>query len=190
MLQVIVLYCELVNIYALSLTEQRFNWTVRIRVVEILETSKIKMSSGNCGATCLVVLLRYVKNSSQKNWNKSDTNRKKNPLTMSALVLSCSCATNEALMASPKNPTSERTSSFFSKSLRFARGNLFALFEWQTLYVCHSMVSAKNMLGSFSLKFGLPSSSGITNVGGPVLALTDKKCIGVVMVLCSTSLLT
>ena len=40
-----------------------------------------------------------------------------------------SCATNEALTDSPKDPTSERTSSFLGQSLRFARGNLFALFE-------------------------------------------------------------
>ena len=108
------------------------------------------MSSGNCGTTCLLVLLSYVKNSTQKNWNKPDTNkkkkRKKNVLTMSASVLSYSCATNEALTASPKDPTSERTSSFLGQSLRFARGNLFALFECQTLYVCYSMVSAKMLL--------------------------------------------
>ena len=43
-------------------------------------------------------------------------------------------------MASPKDPTSERTSSFRGQSLRFAKGNLSALFEWQTSYMCHSIL--------------------------------------------------
>ena len=70
------------------------------------------------------------KNSKQKSWNKSDTYREKKELSYNVSVSAfLSCATNEALTASPKDPTSERTSSFLGQNLKFARGNLFALFE-------------------------------------------------------------
>ena len=102
------------------------------------------MSSGNCGATCLVALLSYVKIQHRRiGISYPQTEIKKEPSYNVSVSAFLSCATNEALTASPKDPTSERTSSFLGQSLRFARGNLLALFECQTLYVCHLMVSAK-----------------------------------------------
>ena len=55
-------------------------------------------------------------------------------------VVSC---WDETLKAAPKDPNSERTSSFLGESLRFAWD---LLFEWQTIYVCPSMVSAKKWM--------------------------------------------
>ena len=59
-LQVVVLHCKLVKTY-LSLTKVQFNgkkenvlknfWAPKIRVIEILEPSKVKMCLGNCDAS-------------------------------------------------------------------------------------------------------------------------------------------
>ena len=108
------------------------------------------MSSGNCGATCLVALLSYVKIQHKRvGISQTQTEIKKEPSYNVSVSAFLSCATNETLTASPKDPTSERTNSFLGQSLRFARGNLFALFECQTLHACHSMVSAKNVLKTY-----------------------------------------
>ena len=101
------------------------------------------MSSGNCGATCLVALLSYVKIQHRKiGISQTQTEIKKEPSYNLSVSVFLSCATNEALTASLKDSTSERTSSFLSQSLRFARGKLFALFECQTFNVCHSALKS------------------------------------------------
>ena len=52
------------------------------------------------------------------------------------------CVTKVAFTKSPKDRTLRKTGTFLGKSLRSTRGNFFMLFECQTVYVQHPMVSA------------------------------------------------
>ena len=85
----------------------------------------------NCSATCPVALPPQLRNFTELCGTESHANKLKNTFNKNSYYFSAvlPCTTRVARAESPKDLTSERTSSFLGKSLRSRRGNLLGLFE-------------------------------------------------------------
>ena len=78
-----------------------------------------------------MALLPQLRNFTELCRTESHTNKLKNTFNKNSYYFSAvlPCTTRVALAESPKDLTSEKTSSFLGKSLRSHRENLFAHFE-------------------------------------------------------------
>ena len=138
-LQVVVLHCKLVKTY-LSLTKVQFNGKKenalktfgrqKLEQLRFLNQAKLRcvQEIATPVSSCLTTFCKIQHRKIEVNQTQSVSDST-NSLAMSAVALSCSCANNEALTVSPKDPTPRRKSSFLGQSLRFVNGNHFALFE-------------------------------------------------------------